>query len=81
MKPPEPGVRPHRRDRQPVTAEPAGLRAIAGGAISEADLLDRLALWLADVSAEAAFARSSSPLGGTPERPADPRSQAVEPLR
>lgn len=44
----------------------------------EADVLGRLALWLADVSAEAALRRNGSESGG---RTADPGSLPVVPLR
>ena len=56
MKPTTPGTSPARRNLRSLTA-PEGLSVWAGD--GEADLLDRLALWLADVSAEAARPRTT----------------------
>jgi hypothetical protein len=47
----------------------------------EADVLGRLALWLADVSAEAALAQNSAEADGPLVRTADTRPPAVEPPR
>ncbi|HEY1168906.1 MAG TPA: hypothetical protein VGE81_08050 [Candidatus Limnocylindrales bacterium] len=47
----------------------------------EADVLGRLALWLADVSAEAALAQNSPEVDGPVGHSADTNSPAVEPPR
>ncbi|MGA2513320.1 MAG: hypothetical protein ABSG37_06855 [Candidatus Limnocylindrales bacterium] len=49
--------------------------------LAEDDMLGRLALWLADVSVEAALAQNSGQVGGTLERSTDPDSPGVGPAR
>jgi hypothetical protein len=77
----EPLAEPPQRCREVPVGDPVREDATREINPGTPEVLSRLALWLADVSGEAALAQESPESGDPPVRPADAGSTAVEATR